>query len=276
MINMASELEQKIIRQLEYYFGDINLPRDKFLQEKIKEDEGWVTIETLLTFKRLASLSSDANVIADAAAKSEDKIVLVSEDKKKIRRNPEKPVPEYDTERKKQLMEKTAYAKGFPLDEDLNNIINFLEPYGPIESCNRRSTKDHKFKGSCFIIFKDIETCKKFVEAESIKYKDTELIRKMQADYFAEKKKEIEDKKKAKKEKKQAAEEKPQKPLEFPKGAILHFTGLQEGESLTREEIKDKVKEIGDMETAFIDFKKGDLEGRIWRSFWLPRSQIEV
>ncbi|VEN56690.1 unnamed protein product, partial [Callosobruchus maculatus] len=108
MINMASELEQKIIRQLEYYFGDINLPRDKFLQEKIKEDEGWVTIETLLTFKRLASLSSDANVIADAAAKSEDKIVLVSEDKKKIRRNPEKPVPEYDTERKKQVMEKTG------------------------------------------------------------------------------------------------------------------------------------------------------------------------
>nr|CAH7739219.1 unnamed protein product [Callosobruchus chinensis] len=108
MINMASELEQKIIQQLEYYFGDINLPRDKFLQEKIKEDEGWVTIETLLTFKRLASISSDANVIADAVAKSEDKIVLVSEDKKKIRRNPEKPVPEYDAERKKQLMERTG------------------------------------------------------------------------------------------------------------------------------------------------------------------------
>ncbi|CAH1961607.1 unnamed protein product [Acanthoscelides obtectus] len=262
MINMASELEQKIIQQLEFYFGDINLPRDKFLQEKIKEDEGWVTIETLLTFKRLAGLSTDAEVIANAAEKSEDKLVVVSEDKKKIRRNPDKPVPEYDAERKKQLMERTAYAKGFPLDEDLNDIINFLVPHGPIDACNRRATKDHKFKGSCFIIFKDVETCKKFVEAESIKYKDTELIRKMQGDYFAEKKKEIEDKKKAKKEKKQA-EEKPQKPLEFPKGAIIHFAGLQEGDSLTREELKDKVKEVADMETAFIDFKKGDLEGHI-------------
>jgi hypothetical protein len=28
----ASPLEKKIIRQIEYYFGDYNLPRDKFLQ----------------------------------------------------------------------------------------------------------------------------------------------------------------------------------------------------------------------------------------------------
>ena len=27
-----SPLEKKIIRQIEYYFGDFNLPRDKFLQ----------------------------------------------------------------------------------------------------------------------------------------------------------------------------------------------------------------------------------------------------
>ncbi len=28
----ASPLEKRIIRQIEYYFGDYNLPRDKFLQ----------------------------------------------------------------------------------------------------------------------------------------------------------------------------------------------------------------------------------------------------
>ncbi|CAH1108965.1 unnamed protein product [Psylliodes chrysocephalus] len=261
---MASDLEKQIIKQIEYYFGDINLPRDKFLQEKIKEDDGWVSLEVLLTFKRLASLSTDTEVIAKAMEKSEDNIVEVSEDLKKIRRHPENPVPELNDERRQQLMARTAYAKGFPLDEDFNKIIAFLEPYGPIESCNRRSTKDHKFKGSCFIIFKDLDTCKKFVELESVKYGETELIRKFQKVYFDDKTKEIEEKKQAKKEKKAAAaaaNEKPEKQIEFPKGAVIYFSGLEEGQNLTREELKDKVKEVGDLETQFIDFKKGDIKG---------------
>ncbi|CAH1183585.1 unnamed protein product [Phaedon cochleariae] len=262
---MASDLEQKIIHQLEYYFGDFNLNRDKFLKEKIKEDEGgWVTLEVLLTFKRLAGLSTDQEVIAAAIEKSENKLVEVSEDRKKLRRNPENPVPEFNDDKRKEIMERTAYAKGFPLDEELNDIIVFLEPHGPIESCNRRSTKDHKFKGSCFIIFKDVDTCKKFVEAESIKYKETELIRKFQKTYLDDKKKEIEERKQAKKEKKGNAEEKPeQKQLEFPKGAIVHFTGLEEGQNISREEIKEKIKEVCDIEPAYMDFKKGDLEGYI-------------
>lgn len=157
----------------------------------------------------------------------------------------------------------TAYTKGFPLDEDLNEIIAFMETYGPIESVNRRATKDHKFKGSCFIIFKDEDTCKKFVELESLKYKDAELIKKLQEVYFADKKKEIEERKKSKREKKDKSDDKPQKPIEYPKGAILHFSGLEDGQTLTREEIKEKVKEIGNIEATFIDFNKGDLKGYI-------------
>ncbi|XP_057651267.1 la protein homolog [Diorhabda carinulata] len=259
--NMANDLEAKIIKQIEYYFGDINLPRDKFLQEKIKEDEGWVPLETLLTFKRLAALSTDKEVIAKAIEKSEDKIAVVSEDHKKIRRNPEKPLPELNDERRKELMNKTAYVKGFPLDEDFDKIVSFFELYGPIASCNKRCTKDHKFKGSCFVIFKDVESCKKFIDLESIKYGETELIKKFQKDYFNDKKKEIEERKKNKKENKSKSDEKSEKKLEFPKGAVLHFSGIEQGQTLTREELKDKVKEIGDTEVQFVDFSKGDLEG---------------
>lgn len=135
-----------------------------------------------------------------------------------------------------------------------------METYGPFESVNRRATKDHKFKGSCFIIFKDEETCKKFVELESVKYKDTELIRKLQEVYLDDKKKEIEERKKLKKGK---VDEKPQKPIEYPKGAVLHFSGLEEGQTITREEIKEKVKEIANIEVPFVDFTKGDLQGYI-------------
>lgn len=157
-----------------------------------------------------------------------------------------------------------AYVKGFPLDEDLNNIINFLEPHGPIESCIRRTTKDHKFKGSCFVVFKDIETCKKFVELEELKYKDVDLIRKWQNVYTEEKKKEVEEHKKNKQAKKQAqaaANAKPPKPVEMPKGAVLFFDGIEKEQTLTREEIKERIREVGNLEVAYIDFNKGDLEG---------------
>jgi hypothetical protein len=36
----------------QYYFGDFNLPRDKFLKEQIKLDEGWVPLETMIKFNR--------------------------------------------------------------------------------------------------------------------------------------------------------------------------------------------------------------------------------
>ncbi|XP_060518051.1 la protein homolog [Cylas formicarius] len=258
---MASDLEQKIIKQIEYYFGDINLPRDKFLQSKIKEDDGWVTLEVLLSFNRLASLSKDPKVITEALEKSDQKLIEVSEDKTKLRRNPDKPVPDNNDEHRKKLQEKSAYAKGFPTDETLNDILNFLEPFGPIESVIRRTTKDHKFKGSCFIVFKDLENAKKFVELESVKYKDTELLRKMQNDYHADKKKEIEERKKQKKEKKEALIGENAEKIEFPVGAIIHFKGISEGQSFTREEIKEKLGGASDLEVVYVDFNKGDTEG---------------
>lgn len=37
---------------LQYYFGDHNLPRDKFLKEQLQLDDGWVPFETMLKFNR--------------------------------------------------------------------------------------------------------------------------------------------------------------------------------------------------------------------------------
>lgn len=37
---------------LQYYFGDHNLPRDKFLKEQLQQDDGWVPLETMLKFNR--------------------------------------------------------------------------------------------------------------------------------------------------------------------------------------------------------------------------------
>ncbi|KAG5880477.1 hypothetical protein JTB14_026689 [Gonioctena quinquepunctata] len=190
-----------------------------------------------LKFKRLASLSEDPEVIAAAIEKSENKLVELSRGSQEGEAESENPLPELNDERRKELTGRTAYAKGFPLDEEMDAILSFLEPYGPFESCSRRGTPDHKFKGSCFIVFKDVETCKKFVEAEDVKYKDVELIRKFQQDYWDDKKKEMDERKKAKKEKKGKIEEKPEKNWSFPK-AVVHFQGIEEGENNAVEFVK--------------------------------------
>uniref|UniRef100_A0A183CEV6 HTH La-type RNA-binding domain-containing protein n=1 Tax=Globodera pallida TaxID=36090 RepID=A0A183CEV6_GLOPA len=40
VVKAEQGMDDKIMKQVEFYFGDINLPRDKFLQEEMKKDDG--------------------------------------------------------------------------------------------------------------------------------------------------------------------------------------------------------------------------------------------
>ena len=41
----------------------MNLPRDKFMKDEMKETDGWITVETMLKFNRLAELSKDTDQV---------------------------------------------------------------------------------------------------------------------------------------------------------------------------------------------------------------------
>ncbi|BFY97842.1 hypothetical protein BsWGS_00882 [Bradybaena similaris] len=69
--------EARIIKQIEYYFGDINLLKDKFLQEKIQEDDGWVTMDTMLKFNRLKEITDNAQTICEALKRSSSDLIAV-------------------------------------------------------------------------------------------------------------------------------------------------------------------------------------------------------
>lgn len=167
----------------------------------------------------------------------------------------------------------SAYAKGFPKDETLDPIVAFLKPHGEIESCQRRTyqvlkSKDDKeketfFKGSCFIIFKTVEDCKKFIEAESIKYKEVELIRKWQEAYNKEKEEEMAQRRNKKEKKSKQAEESVHKEIKVPHGAILQFGGITAEQEVSWEKIKEKVEELSKAEVSYIDYKKGGLDGYV-------------
>jgi len=281
-----SPLERNIIRQVEYYFGDFNLPRDKFLKESVKENEGWISMETLLKFKRLADLSKEASAIIEALKKSDSGLLEIDgEGVGKVRRSPDLPLPENNEENKKLLEAKTAYAKGY--DKEKTTMDELLEHYAEhdptvvhIQMRNYFDKKLNKkvFKGSVFMTFRNEEACKAFVEAESMKYKESdELVRKYQKDYLEEKRLEYEEKKKSKGDKKGVKKEgdvKKEEEVEIkesdklPKGTVIKLTGL--GGDISREDIKEKLKtdfevnidkESGDI--AFITYQIGEPEAKI-------------
>lgn len=257
-------LNDQIVRQIEYYFGDINLPRDKFLQEQIKLEDGWIPLEIMLKFKRLANLTTDADVIVTAL--EESKLIEVSDDKKKIRRSPDSPLPVLNEERRHELMSRTVYCKGFPRDDTtLDNLLEFFSSYGSVENIQMRSFKEKLtrkvvFKGSVLVIFKTKELAEEFLKEEAVKYNDVELIRKWQSDYLDSKKQECEKNvKKSKKAKKgnQQQTVPPVKELNLPKGAVLHLKGINS--DTTREIIRKTLVEEG-LDVVFVQYCDGDSE----------------
>ncbi|PSN54777.1 hypothetical protein C0J52_01995 [Blattella germanica] len=263
----SAVLNDQIVRQIEYYFGDINLPRDKFLQEQIKLEDGWVPLEVMLKFKRLSNLTTDMEVIASALAASE--LMEVNEDKKKIRRNPGQPLPIFNEERRRELMTRTIYAKGFPLEETkLDTLLDFFNGYGPVDNVQMRSykckvTNKFLFKGSVFVIFKTKELAEQFLQKE-IKYEDKTLLTKWQSVYYDDKRKERQDKKGKKGPANNARQEsdekgKPKKEA-LALGAILHVKGLNE--ETTREDLKEKLVNEG-LDVAYLDFDKGSDEAYV-------------
>lgn len=253
-----TQLEKDIIRQMEYYFGDANLARDKFLQEQIGKDAGWVELKVLLTFKRLASLSEDPAVIVDAVDKSDEGLLQVSEDRTKVRRHPERPLPEQNEETRKDQFERTVYLKGFPLETTIEQLLDHFKSVDKVANVSMRkyhdkATKTYKFKGSVFLTFATKDQATAFMGTEKAQFGDSELIRKWRNDYMAEKKEEQATRgRKGKKNKEEAEEE---NTFKLPTGTLLKLESV--AKETTRESIKAKMVELGG-EVSYVDFSTGD------------------
>merc|ERR1711887_434173 len=200
-----STMEGKIRRQVEYYFNDFNLMRDQFLKNEIKlskeaGNNGFISIDTMLKFNRLAQLSTDkAKILASLA---DSKLVELNEEKTSVRRNPERKLPVDDELYRANLKARTCYADGFPRDKadeieekgepaGLDEIFEFIESQdltaetvalrklkGKKDEEGKDDPNAGKFTGSCFITFLTVADCKKFIESDK-KFRDTVELTKM-------------------------------------------------------------------------------------------------
>ncbi|KAL7058650.1 hypothetical protein AAHC03_012849 [Spirometra sp. Aus1] len=191
-----TELTAKILRQVE-----------------VKCRKG-LPFDTLLKFKRLSSLTTDIELIKKALSESS----LVEVGPEGVRRVPSNPAPATLDDALTLHADKAVYAKGFPLDATLDQIMSWVEEAaGP--------THD----GSIFATFKTNEDAKKFLEsAECAEYKGNSLIRKWYKTYMEEKSEErkLRDEEKAKKNAASQDRRNAEVASRMTPGALIELEGL--------------------------------------------------
>ncbi|CAL8073220.1 unnamed protein product [Orchesella dallaii] len=140
-----SARNEKLMTQVEYYFGDVNLPRDRFIKEECSKNDGWFPVANLLKFNRVANIlkgiPNDDRVKTICEALKPSELIDVNDEQLKIRRSPDCPLSEKDTE------ERTVYLKGFNKTETvLDDLLEFFKKYEGVESVIMRYYKEKTIK----------------------------------------------------------------------------------------------------------------------------------
>lgn len=120
-IYKGEDFEDKVRKQVEFYFSDSNLQTDKFLYKIYEANDGWVELKTILTFSRMRQYRPEDKVIA--ALKQSDKLVLSSNEDMIKRSEPLKDFNEIKNNRKRN----TVHIEGFPKDvtqEEMESWFN--------------------------------------------------------------------------------------------------------------------------------------------------------
>ncbi|XP_033644050.1 la-related protein 7-like [Asterias rubens] len=136
-----------IQKQLEFYFGDSNLRKDRFIkQEMEKADDGCIDVSVIANFNRMQLLTKDPSLIVRAMENCD--LLEVSEDKKRVKRKNPPKKPKYDEN------DLTVYVENLPHNVDLEMLRKMFSPCGNIAYISipkYRYTRDTK--GFAFVEF---------------------------------------------------------------------------------------------------------------------------
>ncbi|EKX39564.1 hypothetical protein GUITHDRAFT_114292 [Guillardia theta CCMP2712] len=218
----------------QFYFGDSNLLKDRFLKEAIEKDDlGLVPIEVLKTFNKLKVLTDgNEETIRDAAKTSKE--LRVSEDGKRIGRL--KPLPRLDDTRPR-----TIYVEGIAPSSTHEEISSFMSKWGKVCYVSLPRFKDQdgnpgKTKGFCFVEFEHVEEAKKAVG--SIKEEQQKLSKDCESFLKALEKEEWERSKlEYRKQQQQQHLEETRPHRLFDPGLVLRFSGI--GVTPTSSKVKE-------------------------------------
>ncbi|KAL3344990.1 hypothetical protein AABB24_024104, partial [Solanum stoloniferum] len=121
---LTDDLRNKIVKQVEYYFSDENLPTDKFLLKYVTRDkEGFVPVKVIASFRKVKKLTKETSIIA--AALRESSLLVVSRDGRKVKRLHPLPLSEI-----KDPKVCTVLVENLPEDHSVNNLRSIFGQAG--------------------------------------------------------------------------------------------------------------------------------------------------
>ncbi|XP_031827273.1 la related protein 7 [Nomia melanderi] len=148
-------LHAAILKQMEFYFSNANLTKDRFLSNLIKKDP-YVDLTVFTTFNKIRELTTNTSRICKALESS--KILATSEDGTKVRRIT--PIVS-----KKNTDDCTLYVQNLPPDADHEMLNAIFSQYGSVVYVSiPRYKQTKKIKGFAFVEFdtpNSVKTCLK-------------------------------------------------------------------------------------------------------------------
>ncbi|EOY27718.1 Translation initiation factor eIF-2B subunit delta, putative isoform 2 [Theobroma cacao] len=125
---LTEDLKNKIIKQVEYYFSDVNLPTDKYMMSLIKKNkDGFVPISVIASFRKMKKLTRNYPSIITAL--KESSLLVVSSDEKKVKRK--NPLPFIEVRDPKLF---TVLVENLPEDHSVENIRRIFGEVGRIKN----------------------------------------------------------------------------------------------------------------------------------------------
>ena len=207
-------------RQIEFYLGDSNLPRDAFLLDEVSRatregHDGGVPIALIASFSRMRDFLATyggkdeaKNVERVARALEGSDVVEVCGDGTRVRRksmlvNGEAPdlatddgVMAYRAAMVEALDKRFVFASPFAKDATIEALLEYFKTVGNAQSIRlRRHTTSKDFRGSIFVEFATEEEAKAIAERDDLEYKGAKLTLMMKAAYMEQKKQEQAEKK---------------------------------------------------------------------------------
>ncbi|KAL8116212.1 hypothetical protein AgCh_022636 [Apium graveolens] len=145
---LTPELKQKIIKQAEYQFSAMSLLANESLMKQINKDpEGYVPISFIASTKKIKSLVSNSQLVAQAL-RSSSKLVVSSDGKKVKRKHP------FTEKDKEDLQSRTIVVENLPDDhshQNLEKIFNVVGSVKTIRICHPPDASSPRPKGNIII-----------------------------------------------------------------------------------------------------------------------------
>uniref|UniRef100_A0ACD5V595 Uncharacterized protein n=1 Tax=Avena sativa TaxID=4498 RepID=A0ACD5V595_AVESA len=174
-VSLDETKAKNVLRQVEFYFSDSNLPRDGFLRTTVEESEdGLVSLALICSFAKMRShLGLDATVKEDSVPETTVLAVAkvlrcsaalrVSEDGKRVGRASELLKPDEIIE---QIDSRSIAASPLPYNVKLEDVQSFFAQHGKVNSVRlpkHVSDKRH-FCGTALVEFSEEEEANNVVE----------------------------------------------------------------------------------------------------------------